>query len=177
MKLTLIRHTSVDVPRGICYGRTDVPLAPTFADEAGAVAEALSHRKFDHVFTSPLSRCVRLAEACGYPDATRDQRLLEMHFGDWEMQAFDKINDPRLQEWFDDYMHVEPTNGESAMQQRERFLDFIAGLKQSVSPDASVAAFTHAGILVHALVAFGVTTYTEAYAAIPPYGSIIELDI
>ena len=34
MVVYLIRHTSVDVPQGVCYGQTDVPLNPTFEEEA-----------------------------------------------------------------------------------------------------------------------------------------------
>ena len=34
MEIILIRHTSVDVPKGTCYGQTDVPLKPTFEQEA-----------------------------------------------------------------------------------------------------------------------------------------------
>jgi alpha-ribazole phosphatase len=34
MKVILIRHTRVDVPKGTCYGWTDVPLADTFLKEA-----------------------------------------------------------------------------------------------------------------------------------------------
>lgn len=30
MQVTLVRHTRVDVPRGVCYGWSDVPCAPTF---------------------------------------------------------------------------------------------------------------------------------------------------
>lgn len=78
MKIVLIRHTSVDVAQGVCYGHTDVALAPTFAEEARAVADKLRGYKFDRVYTSPLSRCVKLAEACGYPDAIRDRRLKEI---------------------------------------------------------------------------------------------------
>lgn len=177
MKIVLIRHTSVDVAKGVCYGHTDVALAPTFAEEARTVADKLRGYKFDRVYTSPLLRCVKLAEACGYPDAIRDLRLKEMNFGEWEMQPFDKITDPRLQIWFDDYMNVAPTGGESAMEQRARLLDFIEDLRKNTGNDGCVALFTHAGMLVHALVAFGDTTYDEAYGSIPPYGSIIELDI
>ena len=32
MVVYLIRHTSVDVPQGVCYGQTDVPLNPTFEE-------------------------------------------------------------------------------------------------------------------------------------------------
>lgn len=59
MEVILIRHTSVDVPPGMCYGQTDVPLKPTFETEAAVTAENLkAYLPFDHVYTSPLTRCV-----------------------------------------------------------------------------------------------------------------------
>jgi broad specificity phosphatase PhoE len=42
MEVILIRHTSVDVPPGVCYGQTDVPLKPTFEQEAAVTQENLS---------------------------------------------------------------------------------------------------------------------------------------
>ena len=41
MEVILIRHTSVDVPPGVCYGQTDVPLKPTFEQEAAVTQENL----------------------------------------------------------------------------------------------------------------------------------------
>ena len=96
MEVILIRHTSVDVPPGMCYGQTDVPLKPTFETEAAVTAENLkTYLPFDHVYTSPLTRCVRLATYCGYPDAERDKRIMEINFGDWEMKPFEQNEDPR----------------------------------------------------------------------------------
>lgn len=90
MEVILIRHTSVDVPPGVCYGQTDVPLKPTFEQEAAVTQENLkAFLPFDHVYTSPLTRCVRLATYCGYPDAERDKRIMEINFGSWEMKPFD----------------------------------------------------------------------------------------
>ena len=61
MEVILIRHTSVDVPPGVCYGQTDVPLKPTFEQEAAVTQrEPESLLPFDHVYTSPLTRCVAL---------------------------------------------------------------------------------------------------------------------
>ena len=88
MVIYLMRHTAVDVPQGVCYGQTDVPLKPTFETEATQTAANLQGLSFDKVYTSPLTRCVRLATFCGYPDAERDDRLKELNFGDWEMQYF-----------------------------------------------------------------------------------------
>ena len=94
MEVILIRHTSVDVPPGVCYGQTDVPLKPTFEQEAAITQENLkNYLPFDHVYTSPLTRCVRLASYCGYPDAERDKRIMEINFGSWEMKPFDRNDD------------------------------------------------------------------------------------
>ena len=177
MKITLIRHTSVAVPRGICYGHTDVELADTFPQEAEKVAERLGSCTFDRVYTSPLSRCRKLASYCGFPDAMPDPRIIEMNFGEWEMQDFNEIKDPRLQEWFADYMNVAPTGGESAMKQRSRFIDFMDSLRREAPHASNVAVFTHGGILVHALNILTGRDYDSLFRAIPPFGSVIELTI
>lgn len=176
MKVILIRHTSVDVPKGICYGQTDVPLAPTFPEEARRVREELKHYSFDKVYCSPLSRCVELARFCGYEDAVTDDRLKEINFGEWEMKAYDEINDPRLQEWFDDYVNIAATGGESVLDQRKRFESFIAE-KKDRHPNSVIGIFTHGGILINALVAYRHKSYEEIYNSIPPYGSIEVIEV
>ena len=42
MKLYLIRHTSVDVPQGTCYGQSNVPLKSSFEEEAEIVKQNLN---------------------------------------------------------------------------------------------------------------------------------------
>lgn len=41
MEIYLVRHTSVDIPAGYAYGQTDVPLRPSFEDEAEAIKKKL----------------------------------------------------------------------------------------------------------------------------------------
>ena len=41
MVIYFMRHTAVDVPQGVCYGQTDVPLKPTFEMEATQTAAHL----------------------------------------------------------------------------------------------------------------------------------------
>lgn len=175
MKIVLVRHTSVNVEKGICYGHSDVDVAGTFPTESAAVKESLSRYSFDQVYCSPLSRCRKLAAACGYSSPLIDPRLLEMNFGDWEMMRYDDITDPRLREWYDDYINVAPTGGESFMQQQARFLEFLTDLKDS--GDKCVALFTHCGILVQALVTLCGMTPQEAFANPPAYGTIMEINI
>ena len=138
MRLHLIRHTTPDVPAGVCYGQSDVPRASTFASEAQGVRKRLctllEGNVPSRVYSSPLSRCLLLAEACGYPDALRDDRLMELNFGAWELQRFDTIADPQLERWYADYLYEAPTGGESFHSQVIRvssFLDDLRARKQA----------------------------------------------
>ena len=174
MEVVFIRHTSVDVPRGVCYGQTDVPLAGSFPEEAEAVKEKLgAYGAFDMVFTSPLTRCSRLAAYCGYPDAVRDRRLMELDFGDWEMQAFSSISDPRLDAWFEDYINRPAGGGESFRMQYARFCDFMDDLLRQ--PYRRVAVFTHGGILISAEVYAGLYPIEEAFSSQYPYGWVLPM--
>lgn len=175
MKITLIRHTSVDVPKGVCYGQTDVPLNSTFEQEANEVFSRLTHRTFDKVYTSPLSRCVRLASYCGFPYAEKDNRLMELNFGDWEMKSFDEIDDPNLQAWYDDYIHVRATKGESFEDQVRRVSDFLDELREK--PYREVALFTHGGVLASAQIYAGLITDNEAFKTLIPYGGTINIEL
>ena len=176
MEIVLIRHTSVDVPPGTCYGQTDVPLKPTFEEEALITNKKLkAYGDFDCVYTSPLSRCTRLAEFCGYPNAKRDTRILEINFGTWEMQNYDHITDPRLQEWFDNYIHVAATEGESFAMQYERVASFFEELK--TRPYQKVAVFTHGGVLICAQIYAGLIKLEDAFQSSTPYGGIIGIKI
>ena len=176
MKVYLVRHTSVDVPSGTCYGQTDVPLRASFEEEA-AVCKAAIRRTgidFTRVYASPLSRCTRLAGYCGFPDAERDDRLKEMHMGEWEMQRFDEITDPRIQEWYQDYLRVRTTGGESFMDVLARVSDFLDHLDRTSGP---VLIFAHGGVLVAAQVYAGKVKLEDAMKALPPYGGMVEIDL
>lgn len=180
MEVIFIRHTSVDVPPGVCYGQSDVPLRASFEQEAAATSENLkSYRPegqaFDHVYTSPLSRCVRLAAYCGYPDAERDNRIMEINFGDWEMKKFDEITDPRLKEWYADYMNVRATNGESFAAQYQRVANFLDELREK--DYGQVAVFAHGGVLICAQLYAGIIKPEEAFSSLTPYGGIVRLKL
>lgn len=179
MKVTLVRHTSVNVPRGVCYGQTDVPLNSTFMQEAGVVRDKLrsiaEESPFDEVYTSPLSRCTRLADYCGYPHAVRDRRLLELDFGEWEMVAFDENKDARLRLWYDDYIHVAPTGGESFIMQYQRVSGFLEDLKKK--PHNHILVFAHGGILICAQIYAGLLNIKDGFGRLPVYGECIEIAI
>lgn len=174
MEVILIRHTSVDVPPGTCYGQTDVPLRSSFSEEARIVRERLAGLiPFDRVYTSPLSRCIRLAEYCGYPEALRDGRLLELDFGAWEMKRYDEIRDPHLAEWYSDYLHQPTTDGESFEGQLRRVSSFLEELQKKSYQ--RVAIFTHGGVIACAQIYAGLISLEEAFNHVPPYGGMVSI--
>lgn len=186
MRLHFIRHTRPDIARGICYGQSDIPLASSFPEEVEDVRQRLAERLEGHtpyrVYSSPLSRCRRLAEALGYAAPLLDERLLELNFGAWELQKFEDITDPRLQLWYDDYLHVAPTGGESFVQQAERVAHFIEELRHEAiqSEDSSVCdvlVFTHGGVLLSAGLWAGWYSLEEAFSHQSPYGAICTLEL
>lgn len=175
MLFTFVRHTRVGVPRGTCYGWSDVPLASTFEQEAARVRSVLATKGIhpDAVFTSPLSRCVRLATACGFDDARRDDRLKEMNMGQWEMQRYDDIGDPHLQAWYADYLHECATGGESFQDLRRRVAAFLDEVR--TASHRRVLIFAHAGVIVAAGIYAGLYEESEAFAHQPDYGGMLDI--
>lgn len=177
MKIFLVRHTSVDVPKGICYGVTDVPLNKTFIDEAVEVKRRLVGLTFEAVFTSPLTRAVRLAEFCGFMNAEVDSRLREFDFGEWEMKDYNILyeTDKRFSEWCDNFITSRAPGGESFEDQMARFDSFVCDMKKRGYE--RICAFCHGGVLACALIRSGQVKVNEAFSCVPPYGSVIEVDL
>jgi len=145
MELYLIRHTTPLVGKGICYGQSDVPLAGSFEAEWAAIRGGLPPGA-TCVYTSPLSRCRRLAERIaehyGLP-LHQDDRLRELDFGRWEMQPWDALPEPELSAWMNDYVHVPCPGGESYAQLIGRVTSFVQFLR---APGRAVVV-THAGVI------------------------------
>ena len=178
MKVTLIRHTKVDVPKGTCYGWSDVPVAKSFEEEAAVTKQNLMKKQpFDAVFSSPLTRARKLAAYCGYPNPTLDNRLKEMNMGDWEMRLYDDIakEDPHILAWYEDYMHLEATGGESFPLLYDRVSAFLDWLKTQ-SYD-HVAIFAHGGVLICAGIYGRLFAKENAFENLVAFGGIQEIEI
>lgn len=89
------------------------------------------------------------------------------------MLRFDEIKDSRLQEWFDDYLNVPATNGESFFMQYQRVAEFLDELK--AKPYQKVAIFTHGGVLACAQIYAGLLKPENAFTSVTPYGGIINI--
>lgn len=176
MEVILVRHTSVDVPKGTCYGQSDVPVAATFEQEAEVTKQNLAqYLPFDAVFASPLTRARRLAAYCGYPQSRLDNRLKEMYMGEWEMQSYEEITDPYKEEWYNDYMHLPTPGGEGFPQVYQRVAAFLDELRQK--DYQRVAVFAHGGVLICAGIYGGLFSEADAWDHLVPYGGMEKIEI
>jgi alpha-ribazole phosphatase len=175
LKLTLVRHTSLQIPQGVCYGQSDVDVSVSFIQEAAATKEKLSDIKADAVFCSPLQRCVKLANVLTFDNITHDDRLKEIHFGDWEMQAWDDIPRVCFDEWAQNYAHMAPPNGETFSQLQARGIAFIDEILNQYHK-GHVIVVTHGG-MIRALLAHVLNMQLKGLFRITvDYGSVTQID-
>lgn len=158
-----MRHTTPDVEKGICYGRTDLALAGSFEAEAQAVADRLSGMMRDlPILSSPLSRCRRLAAHLGPHDV--QDAFTEMDFGRWEGVSWDAIPRHELDAWAADFMGARPHGGESVAQLRDRVAAGLARLPQDC------VIVTHAGV-IKAVAA--ILDHPEGWEIRPAFGEVV----
>lgn len=145
MDIYLIRHTKTVAIPGLCYGQSDIELAGSFAEEFAQLQEKLPELASDcPVFSSPLTRCLQLAEQFSNTVKT-DARLLELNFGDWEGLRFDDIEPDALRHWADNFVHTAPPNGESFEDLYRRTGSFWQDLLATQAEQVLVV--THAGAI------------------------------
>ncbi len=138
MRLHLIRHPKPVIAPGVCYGRYDCRADGVV--ETAAVLRALLPAGLP-LWTSPLIRCRALAGQL-HAHPVIDERLAEMHFGDWEGRRWDEIPRAELDAWAADVAGYAPPGGESPCDLQRRALDFVASLDV---PEAVIV--THAGVI------------------------------
>lgn len=151
MDIYLIRHTKVKIDNSICYGQTDVALANSFVDEFKRIQTIMPADDFV-IISSPLQRCLQLAENLNFGNPViTDKRIMELNFGDWEMQNWNDINQKFLQEWMNDYINMAPPGGESFQALFERCQDFWLDIISKTCQ--AVIVVTHLGV-IRALLAY-----------------------
>ncbi len=159
MKVWLIRHPKPAVPEGTCYGRTDVG---TDDEHFAQVVERLRALHATaagptplQVYSSPLSRCARVAAALAgapWPAPIIDPLLAEMHFGDWEGRLWKELPRAEIDAWRDDIRHWRPPGGETVTELAARGWRFLESITPAAPPAADeprpmVAVLSHAGII------------------------------
>lgn len=170
MTLFLIRHTTPDIDKGICYGQANIPLSDTFNDEAAFLLQKLKDIKIENVLSSPLQRCTQLAYKISN-NVTTNNNLKELDFGDWELTDWNKIPQEQIDPWMHDYVNVPVPNGESYMELYTRVLSVYKNINKN-----NTAIVAHAGVLRSILAYITKTSLKNSFDFKIPYGTIIKIN-
>ena len=152
MELYLVRHTRPAIAEGLCYGRHDVPLDEADLDARLPMIINQLPRGM-HFYSSPASRCARLAEqlvvTTGGVLAGVDARLHELDFGDWEGRLWRDLPREETERWTGDIVHYAPPNGENFMAMWARVTAFYQDMLNAAQKGGQqqLAVIGHAGSL------------------------------
>lgn len=144
--IAFVRHGETATNRaGRLLGRADPELTEKGRSQAAAVASALATGPTPlAVVTSPLQRAVETATAIADRfglDIERDERLIEMDYGEWDERGFDEVPEDDLRRWRADPTFA-PPGGESLVAVQERTAECAAELLERAG-DGLVIAVSH----------------------------------
>jgi alpha-ribazole phosphatase len=174
MEIYLIRHTTLKIEKGICYGQSDIPLAETFDAEKKILFTQIPEQ-VDAVYSSPLDRCYQLAELIKTQRINSDRRLLEMNFGDWELKKWDAISEEELNLWMKDFVTVRVPGGENFLDLQKRVADFTMEL--ITKKLETVVIVTHAGVIRCFVAAVLEMSLTNAFKLNIDYSSSTKIHL
>ena len=174
MEIYLIRHTSPLVEKGICYGQADLALnMVSFESEYEHICAKIPFKTLDF-YSSPLQRCLTLAQALS-PTVTTDKRLMELNFGDWELENWTDLPAAGLQVWMDDFVNEQVPGGENYTALYQRTVEFIEELLQQ--KQESVAIVTHAGN-IRSIISWALDLpLANSFRIKLDYGTVVYLEI
>ncbi|KAA1242800.1 alpha-ribazole phosphatase [Aquimarina sp. RZ0] len=172
MEIYLVRHTTPNIEKGICYGQSDLGVTDTFISETSRIHTQIPIHKISKVYSSPLQRCKILAKTFDIP-TTFDNRLKELDFGAWELKAWNKINPDELNPWMEDFVNVKVPSGESYIKLQERMLDFYDSLDHS--SDEHIIIVSHAGPIRALLSHTRQIALKDSFSIKIGYGEVIKM--
>ena len=175
MDIYLIRHTTPDIKKGICYGATDLPVANSFEEEATAVQQVLPpFTEKTLVISSPLQRCKQLAAFIAPPSKVEvDIRFKEISFGDWELQAWNAIDKSALKSWFSQFVAVGPPNGESFQAVHDRCMAAYQEAQSKAADQLWIVA--HSGIIRAILANLQKSPLKDAFKPHMDFGVVFKI--
>ncbi|UZO80777.1 alpha-ribazole phosphatase [Aquimarina sp. ERC-38] len=172
MEIHLIRHTTPDIQKGICYGQSDIGVAATFSSEVKEIQKQIPLDASTVIYSSPLQRCMQLANSFGLP-VIQDSRLREVNFGTWELQAWDAIPQNEMEPWMKNFVSVAPPSGESYEAVQKRVLASFTEILQSSSK--SVIICTHASPLRIILSNLKEIPLKDSFSLTVAYGQVFKI--
>ena len=127
-RLSLVRHLpTIYNGKGLFQGRIDTAIepkliTPSMKSEAKSLSRQLS--KYDHIYSSPLLRCLQTASFVDPSlDLLIDERLIEYDFGSLQGLSKQLMAENQLYSWFN--MFTEVDFGESFYQFSSRIDHFL----------------------------------------------------
>lgn len=171
MEVYLVRHTETICEKGICYGQANVDVKEPYLAIFQEIKAQLPTDTI--VYSSPLKRCKKLAEYVS-KDIIYDARLMEMNFGNWELQDWNDIPKDEIQPWMDNFVTVRVPNGESFEDLHERVGKFYSELLEK--NEDKIIVICHAGSIRSILSHFHNTQLKDSFSLYSiKYGEIIKL--
>lgn len=175
MEIYLIRHTTPKVEKGICYGQADLDITETFLEEVEAIKPHLPSDEIK-VYSSPLQRCKKLADALfdGLAIDVHDD-LMELNCGQWELLPWNDIPKEEIQPWMDDFVNVPVPKGESYVDLHNRV---VKRFNEIVSKQESAVIVAHGGVLRSILSHITSTPLKESFDAFTlHYGCVVKIQV
>lgn len=175
MEIYLIRHTTPKVEKGICYGQADLDITETFLEEVEAIKPHLPSDEIK-VYSSPLQRCKKLADALfdGLVIDVHDD-LMELNCGQWELLPWNDIPKEEIQPWMDDFVNVPVPKGESYVDLHNRV---VKRFNEIVSKQESAVIVAHGGVLRSILSHITSTPLKESFDAFTlHYGCVVKIKV
>jgi broad specificity phosphatase PhoE len=186
-ELVLVRHGETVGQSSIrLYGSTDVALAPEGELQAAAAGRLLLGRRFDAVYSSPLSRAQRSAEivleTVSHPPISIElvEGFREIDFGRWEGWTWDEVEarDPdNLARWSSDGPAFRFPEGEVRQ-------EFVARVQAAVGPGIEarfaagaeqLLAVVHKGVIKAIAARLLGIPFTELEGLALPLGAVRRL--
>ncbi|NLL71259.1 MAG: alpha-ribazole phosphatase [Epulopiscium sp.] len=153
MKLYLVRHGETNFnQKGVYYGWKDILLCPEGEKQIKGLRKILPRKTWDCIISSPLQRAIQTVELLQLPSYIpwiQDERLKEIHFGQWEGKHYKKIQkeDPvHWEKWIHHWQEVAPPKGESYLEFYNRVENWLLECIEQ-HKDQELLVISHQGCL------------------------------
>jgi len=177
MKLTLIRHTSVDENFKNCYnGHNNIGLSAKGKEEAKKLAHHFQNKKFDAIFCSDLARAKETLSYFEQKDITFTKLLREKSWGRHEGMKFEEILKSEDFEYENFLQWIDALDGEDYALYIKRvkifFLDYLPLLQKQ-----NILIMTHAGVIRVLYSIVQKLSLEEAFSINFGCGCFVEFDL
>ncbi|MDF1878639.1 alpha-ribazole phosphatase family protein [Sulfurimonas sp. SAG-AH-194-C20] len=177
MKITLIRHTEVDVAYHKCYnGHINIGLSSKGEKQAQALAQEFKKKSFALVYCSDLKRTRdTLSPFTQNRQAIYTQALREKSWGKHEGMTFDAIIQEDEIEYENFLQWINALDGEDyevyVKRIKEFFLEFLVSKKGE-----DILVVTHGGVIRVLISLVNKISLEEAFSVDVAYGAYLILD-